>query len=86
MVFGLVDKLTNLIDYKKIDLLTLFFFFSLSAIGLISVASASVAFADSLSGNPLYLFNKQLVNLFLGLIILLCVVSIPMLFWEKIDK
>ncbi len=86
MIFRLLDKLKNIVDYKKIDLITLFFFLCLSIIGLISVASASLAFADSLSGNPLYLFNKQLANLFLGLIILLGVVSIPMLFWEKIDK
>tara|TARA_B100000949_G_C14248309_1_gene436907 strand:+ start:63 stop:1250 length:1188 start_codon:yes stop_codon:yes gene_type:complete len=90
---GLVEMITrfyrqlfNLIDFTKLDLITFFIFVSLSFLGLLSVATASLAFSDSISGDPLNFFTKQLFHFVLGLFIMFFVITIPMAFWEKTDR
>ena len=86
MITRFYRQLFNLIDFTKLDLITFFIFFSLSFLGLLSVATASLAFSDSISGDPLNFFTKQLFHFVLGLFIMFFVITIPMAFWEKTDR
>ena len=86
MITRFYKQLFNLIDFTKLDLITFFIFFSLSFLGLLSVATASLAFSDSISGDPLNFFTKQLFHFVLGLFIMFFVITIPMAFWEKTDR
>lgn len=51
-------------------------------IGLVMVASSSVAMADRLTGTPLYFFNRQAVYTLFGLLIAFATVHIPMRVWQ----
>ena len=86
MITRFYRQLFNLIDFTKLDLITFFIFVSLSFLGLLSVATASLAFSDSISGDPLNFFTKQLFHFVLGLFIMFFVITIPMAFWEKMDR
>ena len=86
MITRFYRQLFNLIDFTKLDLITFFIFVSLSFLGLLSVATASLAFSDSISGDPLNFFTKQLFHFVLGLFIMFFVITIPMAFWEKTDR
>ena len=86
MITRFYRQLFNLIDFTKLDLITFFIFVSLSFLGLLSVATASLAFSDSISGDPLNFFTKQLFHFVLGLFIMFFVITIPMDFWEKTDR
>ena len=86
MITRFYRQLFNLIDFTKLDLITFFIFSSLSFLGLLSVATASLAFSDSISGDPLNFFIKQLFHFILGLFIMFFVITIPMAFWEKTDR
>ena len=86
MITRFYRQLFNLIDFTKLDLITFFIFACLSLFGLLSVATASLAFSDSISGYPLNFFTKQLFHFLLGLLIMFFVITIPMAFWEKTDR
>ncbi|MAS58276.1 MAG: putative lipid II flippase FtsW [Gammaproteobacteria bacterium] len=86
MITRFYRQLFNLIDFTKLDLITFFIFACLSLFGLLAVATASLAFSDSISGYPLNFFTKQLFHFLLGLLIMFFVITIPMAFWEKIDR
>src|SRR5699024_1511662 len=55
---------------------------ALLLIGLIMVASSSIAVADRMTGEPLYFFNRQAVYALLGLVAAFAVMHIPMRFWQ----
>ncbi|HLQ85734.1 MAG TPA: putative lipid II flippase FtsW [Salinisphaeraceae bacterium] len=52
-------------------------------IGLVMVASSSIAEADRQIGNPLYYFNRQALYALLGLSAALAVVHVPMQYWQS---
>ena len=54
----------------------------LMVLGLVMVASASVAVAEKVSGDMLYYFYRQLVYVVLGLIAGACVFMVPMQSWQ----
>ena len=60
--------------------------FALLAIGLVMVASASVAVAEKSTGLPLYYFYKQFSYALLGLTLGALAFSVPMRAWERIAK
>lgn len=57
--------------------------FTLLAVGLVMVASASVAVAEKSTGTPLYYFYKQLTYATLGVLLGAAVFVIPMRTWEQ---
>jgi len=73
-------------EIKKIDFPFLSIFIFLCFFGLLAVASASVQFSDSLTGDPLNLFFKQFFHLLAGLLFFGFLFSIPLSFWEKYDR
>tara|TARA_B100000686_G_scaffold139975_1_gene147405 strand:- start:3917 stop:5092 length:1176 start_codon:yes stop_codon:yes gene_type:complete len=81
-----LEKYFSLPDFKKIDLIFLFAFIFLNFFGLLAVATASVEFSHSISGDPLAFTKKQLIHLSAGLALFLIFLSIPLVFWEKFDR
>ena len=55
---------------------------ALLLIGLVMVASSSVAMADRLTGQPLYFFNRQAIYAVFGLLVALVTVHVPMRVWQ----
>jgi len=55
---------------------------ALLLIGLVMVASSSVAMADRLTGQPLYFFNRQAMYAVFGLLVALVTVHVPMRVWQ----
>lgn len=51
-------------------------------IGLVMVASASIAMADRLTGQPLYFFNRQAIYALCALLLSFAVLHVPMRFWQ----
>lgn len=52
-------------------------------IGLVMVASSSIAEADRLTGTPLYFFNRQAVYALLGLGLAFVIMYVPMRYWQE---
>ena len=86
MLNHFLQNLFSLPDLKKIDLLFLSVLIFLCFFGLLTVATASIQFSDSLSGAPLNLFFKQLIHLFAGLLFFVLLFLIPLSFWESFDR
>ena len=57
-----LEKYFALPDFKKIDFVFLGLFSFLCLFGLLAVATASIEFSDSLTGDPLYFTKKQSVE------------------------
>lgn len=57
---------------------------TLAGIGLVMVASSSVAIAERLTGDPLYYFWRQLAHAVLGLALAGLVMRIPTLVWHRL--
>lgn len=53
----------------------------LAAMGLIVVATASVGVAESATGDPLYYFNRQLLFMGTGLLVMAVLYRVPLAFW-----
>lgn len=51
-------------------------------IGLVMVASTSIAMADRLTGAPLYYFNRQAIYALCALLASFAVMHVPMRFWQ----
>src|SRR5699024_9951158 len=56
---------------------------SLLGIGLVMVASSSIAIADRLTGEPLYFFYRQTVYALAGILAAAVVVHVPMRLWQR---
>lgn len=54
---------------------------ALLLIGLVMVASSSVAMADRVTGEPLYFFNRQAIYALFGLVVAFAMMHVPMHFW-----
>ena len=59
-----LEKYFALPDFKKIDFIFLGLFLFLCLFGLLAVATASIEFSDSLTGDPLNFTKKQSIHLF----------------------
>lgn len=55
----------------------------LVALGLVMVASSSVAIAERATGNPLYYFERQLLFLTIGLSLMGLVYRVPLEYWDR---
>lgn len=73
-------------DYLKLDFVLIFLFLSLSFLGLIILASASVYFSDLIYENPSAIFNRQLLHFLLGITGLIIFFLIPLNFWMVYDR
>lgn len=73
-------------DFRKLDLTTFILFFTLSLVGLLFVASASIPYADYSSGYSLNFFIKQSIHFLIGLAALIFVLFTPISFWESFDR
>lgn len=85
----MLEKLKNyfsLPELKRVDLIFLFSFIFLNLFGLLAIATASIEFSHSLSGDPLAFTKRQLIHLFVGSLLFLIFLSIPLVFWEKFDR
>ena len=85
-MFTNLDKYFSLPDFKKIDFIFLGLFLFLSLFGLLAVATASIEFSDSLTGEPLNFVKKQFIHLIAGLFLFSLFLSIPLAFWENFDR
>ena len=85
-MFEKLEKYLSLPDFKKIDYIFLGLFLFLSFFGLLAVATASIEFSDSLTGDPLALFSRQAIHLFIGLFFFSLLLAIPTSFWEDFDR
>lgn len=56
---------------------------ALLCIGLVMVASSSIAMADRLTDAPLYYFNRQAIYALFGLVVTFAVMHVPMQFWQS---
>ncbi len=56
---------------------------TLLGLGLVMVASASITVADRNTGNPLYFFQRQLVFVAAGLMLMALMYRIPLQQWER---
>ena len=81
-----LEKYFALPDFKKIDFIFLGLFLFLSLFGLLAVATASIEFSDSLTGEPLNFTKKQFIHLIAGLFLFSLALSIPLAFWETFDR
>ena len=85
-MFANLEKYFSLPDFKKIDFIFLGLFLFLSLFGLLAVATASIEFSDSLTGEPLNFTKKQFIHLIIGLFLFSLFLAIPLAFWETIDR
>jgi len=69
-----------------VDKLLLLVCFSLLLIGYVMVVSASLHLGVKLTGNIMYYPLRQLIHIFMGLIVAVVVVSIPIAVWERIGS
>ena len=81
-----LEKYFSLPDFKKIDFIFLGLFLFLSLFGLLAVATASIEFSDSLTGDPLNFTKKQFIHLIVGLFLFSLFLAIPLAFWETFDR
>ena len=81
-----LEKYFSIPDFKKIDFTFLGLFLFLSLFGLLAVATASIEFSDSLTGDPLNFTKKQFIHLIAGLFLFSLFLSIPLAFWETFDR
>lgn len=58
---------------------------ALLAIGLVMVASASMAISERQFGDPFHYFLRQAIYVFLGVIVAIVVVRIDLNFWQRIS-
>lgn len=85
MNINLFKDYLSLPDFKKIDYVFLSLFIFLCLFGLISIATASIQFSDSLTGEPLNFFYKQFLHLVVGFTLFAFLLTIPLAFWESFD-
>ena len=85
-MFANLEKYFSLPDFKKIDLIFFGLFLFLSLFGLLAVATASIEFSDSLTGEPLNFTKKQFIHLIAGLFLFSLFLSVPLAFWETFDR
>jgi cell division protein FtsW len=74
-----VGDTTALTSMNSLWLLTLV----LMGIGLVMMTSASLDLGSSLANDPLYFFKRQVFFMGLGLVIMLCVLTISMKVWYR---
>jgi cell division protein FtsW len=67
------------------NLLILIPFICLMSLGLIMVSSASIYVADDMTGNPFYFASRQMLFISLGVISMICFLSVPSDFLLKSD-
>jgi len=68
---------------QKVDHILLLTIIALMTLGLVMVASASIAIAERKTEVPLYYFYRQLTYAGIGLLLALIVINIPLRFWER---
>lgn len=85
-MFDKLETYFSLPDFQKIDFIFLGLFLFLCLFGLLAVATASIEFSDSLTGEPLNFTKKQSIHLLVGLFLFLLFLSIPLTFWENFDR
>ncbi len=69
-----------------VDKLLLLVCFSLLLIGYVMVASASLHLGAKLTGNIMHYPLRQLIHIFMGLMVAVIVASIPIAVWERISS
>ena len=83
---NILEKYFSLPDFKKIDFTFLSLFLFLTLFGLLAVATASIEFSDSLTGDPLNFTKRQFIHLIVGLLLFSLFLSVPLTFWESFDR
>lgn len=68
---------------SQVDWLFVMLWLTLVSVGLVFGASASVAIAESMTGNPLYYLQKDLIFLAIGGVAALITLMIPMSVWKN---
>lgn len=86
MLFNNLEKYFSLPEVNKIDFTFLGLFLFLTIFGLVVVATASIEFSDSLTGEPLNFTKKQFIHLLVGFILFGLFLFIPLAFWENFDR
>ena len=86
MLFNNLEKYFSLPEVNKIDFTFLGLFLFLTIFGLVVVATASIEFSDSLTGEPLNFTKKQFIHLLVGFMLFGLFLFIPLAFWENFDR
>ncbi len=73
-------------DVKKIDIVFINLFLFLTIFGMLVVATATIEFSDSISGDPFSFTKKQFIHLIAGFSLFSLVLSLPLSFWERFDR
>jgi len=73
-------------DLKKIDIVFINLFLFLTIFGMLVVATATIEFSDSISGDPFSFTKKQFIHLIVGFSLFSVVLSLPLSFWENFDR
>ena len=73
-------------DVKKIDIIFINLFLFLTIFGMLVVATATIEFSDSISGDPFSFTKKQFIHLIAGFSLFSVVLSLPLSFWERFDR
>jgi len=73
-------------DVKKLDIFFINLFLFLTIFGMLVVATATIEFSDSISGDPFGFTKKQFFHLIAGFSLFLVVLSLPLSFWERFDR
>jgi len=67
---------------QRIDVNLIVYVALLLGVGLVMVSSASVGIADSLTGDPLYYFKRQLIFIMIGLLAMATIYGAPLEWWR----
>ncbi|MBX2878493.1 MAG: FtsW/RodA/SpoVE family cell cycle protein, partial [Granulosicoccus sp.] len=70
-------------DNSPLDYALLFALVGISLAGAVMITSASMPFADKLSGDPFYFAQRQLIVLAMGFVGGVIVFRVPMARWER---
>ena len=81
-----MNTLIKSFDFFKLDSVLISLFLIANALGLLAIASSSIAYADLASNNPLVFFIKQLIHLSIGLALIFFIILTPISFWERWDR
>ncbi|MBA2408292.1 MAG: putative lipid II flippase FtsW [Gammaproteobacteria bacterium] len=71
---------------QRIDVNLIVYTALLLGVGLVMVSSASIGIADSLTGDPLYCFKRQLIFIVISLVAMAAVYGVPLEWWRKASQ
>ncbi|MFL2697916.1 MAG: putative lipid II flippase FtsW [Gammaproteobacteria bacterium] len=85
-MLDLFKRFIDFPDIRQLDFYLVSLILLTTIFGLVAVATSSIYFSDTLTGDPFYFFYKQLFHFFLGLIVAFFILCLPLQIWENYDR